>query len=141
MRYGKMASQLGTHQIYYISRHVYDKKQSIQLTITVERDDQKHAIERRNLIRDIIKLLNDIMKVFMPATRETLSLLIPCQYCSDLHISLVDAYSGKDIICFNQGEPLSLRCGYYKDLLPGGLADATAIAGKVLIINYCLFTL
>ena len=140
MRYGKMASQLGSHQFYYISRYVHEKQQSIQLTITIIKDDKKHVEERRKLIKDIIKLLNDIMKVFMPATKETLSILIPCPHCSCLHISLADAYSGKDIFCSNSinGIPLSLRFGYYKDLLQGELADAAAIAGEVVGVNYCL---
>ena len=142
MKYGKMASQLGTHQIYYISQYVHDKKQSIQLTITIVKNDKKQVEERRKLIKDIIKLLIDIVKVFMPATKETLSILIPCLHCSCLHISLADAYNGNDILCCNyinaNGIPLSLPFGYYKDLLQGGLADAAAaITGKV-NVNYCL---
>ena len=93
MRHGKMGSQLGADQKYYISR--CEQKQSIQLTITVVGDDKEHMEERRTLIHDVSKLLDDIMKVLMPAIRERPSLLIPCPFCPKLHILLVDACSGK----------------------------------------------
>ena len=56
-------------------------------------DDKEHIEERRGLIDDITKFLYDIMKVFMPATKERPSLLIPCPFCSVLHVSLDDACS------------------------------------------------
>ena len=85
MRRGKMGSQLGANQKYYISQ--CEEKQSIQLTITVVGDDKKHMEERRDLINDITNLLGDIMKVFMPATLEKPLLWIPCEYCTKLHIA------------------------------------------------------
>ena len=127
MRYGKMGSQLGTDQKYYISR--CEEKQSIQLTITVVGDDKEHIEERRNLISDITKLLDDIMKVYMPATREKPFLLIPCRFCSKLHIPLDDASSGKTIFCPNDDDK-RLPHGYYGDLLQGELTDTTITAGK-----------
>ena len=45
MRYGKMGSQLGANQKYYISR--CEEKQSIQLTITVVGDDKEDVEERK----------------------------------------------------------------------------------------------
>ena len=86
MRCGKMGSQLGADQKYYISR--CEEKKSIQLTITVVGDDEEHIEERRDLINDITKILDDIMKVFMPATKGRPSLLIPCAFCPSLHIPL-----------------------------------------------------
>ena len=127
MRRGKMGSQLGADQKYYISR--CEEKQSIQLTITVVGDDEKHITERRDLIDDVNKLLDNIMEVFMPATKERPSLLIPCKFCSVLHITLEKASSGETIYCPNinpRDEPLP--CGYYKDLSPGRLTDV--IIGK-----------
>ena len=118
-----MGSQLGNDQKYYISR--CEEKQSIQLTITVVGDDNKHIEERRNLINDVTKSLDDIMDMFMPATKERPTLLIPCEFCQLLHILLYDdVFSGKTIFCPNAGDK-SLPFGYYTDLLQGRLTDAT----------------
>ena len=127
MRRGKMGSQLGAHQKYYISR--CEEKQSIQLTITVVGDDEEHFEERRNLIVDIKKFLDDIMKVFMPATKERPLLLIPCPFCSVLHVSLDDACSSKAIFCPYANDKL-LPCGYYNNLLPSGISDVIITAGR-----------
>ena len=133
MRRGKMGSQLGTDQKYYISQ--CEEKQSIQLTITVKGDDEECIEERKRLINDITKLLDDIMKVFMPVTKERPSLLIPCPFCSVLHIHLDNACNGKTIFCPNDDDK-SLPHGYYSDILQGRLTDATTIAGKMMFINY-----
>ena len=134
LRYGKIGSQLGTGQKYYISQ--CEEKQSIQLTITMAGDEEEHTGERRNLIDDITKLLDDIMKVFMPATKERPSLLIPCPFCPKLHIPLDDACSGKAIFCPNDDDK-PLPFGYYSDLLQGRVVD-TDTAGKVVVTNCCL---
>ena len=128
MRRGKIGSQLGAHQKYYISR--CEEKQSIQLTITVVGDDEEHIEERRDLINDITKILDDIMKMFMPATKKRPSLLIPCPFCSVLHIPLDDACSGNTIFCINANDR-SLPRGYYSDLLQGRLTYATTVVGKI----------
>ena len=130
MRHGKMGSQLGTDQKYYISQ--CEEKQSIQLTITVVGDDKEHIEERRGLIDNITKFLYDIMKVFMPATKERPSLLIPCAFCSVLHVSLDDACNGKNIFCPFTNDDKSLPHDYYRDLLQVRLADVTnKTAGKI----------
>ena len=126
-----MGSQLGTDQKYYISRCEVTK--SIQLTITVVGDDEEHTEERRNLIDDVSKLLDDIMKVFMPATKERPSLLLPCPFCPVLHILLDDACNGKAIICPKANDK-SLPHGYYNDLLQGRLTDATTKAGNLVCL-------
>ena len=131
MRHGKIGSQLGADQKYYISR--CEEKQSIQLTITVVGNDEEHIEERRNLIDDVVKLLDDIMKVFMPATKERPSLLIPCPFCPKLHIPLDDACSGKAIICPKANDK-SLPRDYYNDLLQGRLMDITTNAGIVVVL-------
>ena len=60
---------MGAHQKYYISR--CEEKSSILVTITMPaRDDVKSGEERRELINDITRLLNGIMKVFMPAVKK-----------------------------------------------------------------------
>ena len=133
MRHGKMGSQLGVDQKYYINR--CEEKQSIQLTISLVGDDEKHIEERKSLIDDITKLLDDIMKVFMPATKERPSLLIPCKFCPVLHIPLDGTFSGKAIFCPKNDDEL-LPCGYYSDLLQVVLAEATTIAGKIVATNY-----
>ena len=137
-----MGSQLGADQKYYISR--CEEKRSIQLTITVVGSDEEHMEERRALIHDVTKLLDDIMKVFVPATKERPSLLIPCPFCPKLHIPLVDACSCKAICCPNDDDE-PLPCGYYSDLLQGELADATAITGKIVVTNchllHCIYVL
>ena len=134
MRYGKMGSQLGADQKYYISR--CEEKQSIQLTITMAIGDEEHVEERRSLIDDIYKLLDDIMKVFMPTTKERPSLLIPCPFCPKLHIPLDVACSGKAIFCPNANDK-SLPRGYYSDLLQSRVTDTSIKAGKIVII--CLY--
>lgn len=128
MRHGKMGSQLGAHQKYYISR--CEEKKSIQLTITVVGVDDEHVEERRNLIDDIKTFLHDIMEEFMPAAKERPSLWIPCSFCCKLHIRLDHASSGKTIFCPNDDDK-PLHHGYYSDLLQGRSADYIAIAGKV----------
>ena len=135
MRRGKMGSQLGAHQKYYISR--CEKKQSIQLTITVVGDDKESVEERRSLINDVTEYLDDIMKVFMPATTKKPSLLIPCPFCPKLHILLDDSCSGKAVFCPNVDDK-ALSHGYYNDLLQGELA--TTITGRVVITNYWLMS-
>ena len=128
-----MGSQLGNHQKYYISR--CEEKKSIQLTITMVGDDKEQIKERRDLIDYISKSLDDIMKVFMPATKERPSLLIPCAFCEVLHIPLDIACSGKTIFCPNAKDK-SLPRGYYSELLQGRSAYATTIAGKAEFTNY-----
>ena len=134
-----MGSQLGADQKYYITR--CEEKRSIQLTITVVGDDEEHIEERKSLIDDITKLLDDIMKVFMPATKERPSLLIPCSFCPILHISLDDTCSGKAIFCPNAYDK-SLPQGYYSDLLQGRLTCPTAGAGNVesYFITICIIS-
>ena len=133
MRRGKMGSQLGADQKYYISR--CEEKQSIQLTITVVGVDEEHIEERRDLINDIIKLLEDIMNVFTPVAKERPLVLIPCAFCPILHIPLDDACSGKAIFCPNANDK-PVPHGYYNDLLQGSSTDSAITAGKTLVIYY-----
>ena len=78
------------------------------------------------------------MRMFMPATQERPSLLIPCPFCPVLHIPLDDASSGKAIFCPNANDT-PLPRGYYSNLIQGGLANSTvATAGKVTITSYHL---
>ena len=87
-------------------------------------DDKEHIKERKGLISDLITLLDDIMKVFMPETRERPSLLIPCPFCPVLHIPLDDACSSKAIF-YPYAHDKSLPHGYYSDLLQVEFADIT----------------
>lgn len=112
MRQGMIGLQLGAHQKYYISQ--CEEKQSIQLTITVAGDDLASRRERKKLIDDMEFLLDDIMKVFMPATKKP-ALFVPCSLCSTLHIPLDDVHRDRTIFCPNSNDtPLS--SGYYQDL-------------------------
>ena len=136
VRHGKMGSQLGADQKYYISR--CEEKWSIQLTISVV-GNKIHIEERKNLIDDIKNILHDIMKVFMPATKERPLLRIPCPLCPKLHIRLDQASNGKAIFCGNAKDE-RLPQGYYSELLQGRIVDTTNTAGKLIgiVTNYSL---
>ena len=115
-----MGLQLGSHQKYYINHCTYDRRESIQLTITAVGDDVDSTREREELINDVTKLLDDVMKVFMPAAKRPI-LFVPCPLCPTLHVSLNDVRSGDTIFC-----PLSddtmLPTGYYSDISTGKLS-------------------
>ena len=115
-----MGLQLGSHQKYYINHCTYDRRESIQLTITAVGDDVDSIEEREELINDVTKLLDDVMKVFMPAAKRPI-LFVPCPLCPTLHVSLNDVRSGDTIFC-----PLSddtmLPTGYYSEISTGKLS-------------------
>ena len=115
LRYGKVGLQLGSHQKYYIS-HCEEKK-SIQLTITTVGDDVDSVQERKELIDDVTRLLDDVMKVFMPAAKRPI-LFVPCPLCPNLHVQLSDVCSRDTIFCphFNDTNDPALPTGYYSDL-------------------------
>ena len=121
MRHGKVGLQLGAHQKYYISR--CKEKQSIQLTITLVGDDVKCIQERAELIDDVTRLLNDIMKLFMPAAKRP-TLFVPCPLCSTVHITLKQVYDGESVFCPLSGDDSGLR-NYYSDLLPNASTGKT----------------
>ena len=121
MRHGKVGLQLGAHQKYYISR--CKEKQSIQLTITLVGDDVKCIQERAELIDDVAKLLNEIMKVFMPAAKKPV-LFVPCPFCPTVHIPLKQVYDGESVFCPLSGDDSGLR-NYYSDLLPNASTGKT----------------
>ena len=138
MRYGKVGLQLGGYQIYYISQ--CEKYQSIQLTITVVGFDTKSAQERKELIDDISQLLDDIMKLFMPAIKERPTILFHCPLCTILHITQEHVCSGKAIYCANGPKVVNVPLEYYNNLLPtkpGNLYINTLnIVDKDVVINY-----
>ena len=123
MRYGKIGLKLGAHQKYYISR--CEEHQSIQLTITMIGNDTKSAQERKELIDDISKLLSEIMKLFMPAKRETATILFHCPLCTTLHITIEEVCSGETIYCSNASnaadddddDVITVPPEYYNNLL------------------------
>ena len=117
LRHGKVGLQLGSHQKYYIS-HCEEKK-SIQLTITTVGDDVDSVKERRELIDDVTRLLDDVMKVFMPAAKRPI-LFVPCPLCPTLHVLLSDVCSGDTIFCPHSNDT-PLPTGYYSDLSAGRL--------------------
>ena len=110
-----MGLQLGSHQKYYISH--CEEKESIQLTITAVGDDVDSIREREELINDVTKLLDDVMKVFMPAAKRPI-LFVPCPLCPTLHVSLNDVHSGDTIFCA-LSDDAALPAGYYSDLSTG----------------------
>ena len=73
--------------------------------------------ERRQLIDDVTKLLDDIMKVFMPEVKKPL-LMVPCPLCPILHITLSDVSTGDTIYCA-QSDDAAVLPGYYGDLRLG----------------------
>ena len=130
MRHGKVGLQLGANQVYYISRCV--EKKSIKLTITMPvRDDVKSSEERRELIDDISTLLDNIIKLFMPAVKKRPILLVPCRNCPTLHITFDEVCSGNTIFCTASGKADPL-CGYYGDLVYG-LHDSTTLQGEIIM--------
>ena len=123
LRYSKVGLQLGSHQKYYIS-HCEEKK-SIQLTITTVGDDVDSVQERRELIDDVTRLLDDVMKVFMPAAKRP-TLFVPCPLCPTLHVLLSDVCSGDTIFCPHSNDT-TLPTGYYSDLSTGNLSVMSTI--------------
>lgn len=128
MRHGKVGLQLGAHQKYYISRS--EESSSIQLTITVSRNDVTCVQERITLIDDVTKLLDGIMKVFMPAAQRP-ALFIPCAMCNKLHITIKQVRDGNTIFCPSSSstddKPLY---NHYSDLL-------SAMGKEIIIISSC----
>ena len=112
LRYGKVGLQLGSHQKYYIS-HCEEKK-SIQLTITAVGDDFDSVEERRELIDDVTRLLDNVMKAFMPAAKRPIP-FVPCPLCPTLHVLLSDVCSGDTIFCPHSNDA-ALPTGYYSNL-------------------------
>ena len=139
MRHGRMGSQLGADQKYYISR--CQEKQSIQLTITMVGTDEEHIEERRNLINDVENLLHELIKLFMPAkatTTEWPVLMVPCTLCPKLHILLEDVRNCKKVFCPNFDDN-KLPDDYYYEL-QGGVTSCNITAGKVVIRKLSLVT-
>ena len=112
-----MGLQLGSHQKYYISH--CEETDSILLTITVVGGDVDSIREREELINDVTKLLDDVMKVFMPAAKRPI-LFVPCPLCPTLHVSLNDVQSGDTIFC-PLSDDTALPTSYYSDLSTGKL--------------------
>ena len=137
LRHGKVGLQLGSHQKYYIS-HCEEKK-SIQLTITAVGDDVDSVKERRELIDDVKRLLDDVMKVFMPAAKRPIP-FVPCPLCPTLHVLLSDVCSGDTIFCPHSND-VALPTGYFSNLSigacikPGSSSTADRLAGKDMIVT------
>ena len=123
LRYGKVGLQLGSHQKYYIS-HCEEKK-SIQLTITTVGDDVDSVQERKELIDDVTRLLDDVMKVFMPAAKRPI-LFVRCPLCPTLHVLLSDVCSCDTIFCPHSNDT-ALPTGYYSDLSTGDLSVMSTV--------------
>ena len=134
-----MGLQLGSHQKYYIS-HCEEKK-SVQLTITTVGDDVDSVQERSELIDDVTGLLDDVMKVFMPAAKRPIS-FVPCPLCPSLHVLLSDVCSGDTIFCPHSNDT-ALPTGYYSDMSTDKLTvmssststiQAASSTGKVVVV-------
>ena len=125
--------QLGSHQKYYISH--CEVKKSIQLTITAVGDYVDSVEERRELIDDVTRLLDNVMKVFMPAAKRPIS-FVPCPLCSTLHVLL----SGDTIFCPHSNDT-ALPTGYYSNLSigtcmkPSSSSTADSPTGKDVIVT------
>jgi len=120
--------RLGAHQIYYISH--CEEKGSIQLTITLpESDDLSSVQERRELINDITKSLNDILKEFLPTVQKRPIRFVPCPHCPMLHVTLSDISTGNSIFCATSNDT-RLPDNYYDDLL-----DLASITGNFIVFR------
>ena len=123
MRHGKVALKLGTHQKYYISH--CEEKHSIQLTITVAGNDVPSIQERRELIDDVNKMLNNVMKGFMPAAVQPV-LFVPCPRCPNLHITFSEVCAGGISYCCTFEEDIALRDHYHDLMIPfAGIIQCT----------------
>ena len=121
-----MALKLGAKQKYYISH--CEEKHSIQLTITVVGNDVPSIQERRELIDDIGKMLNEVMKIFMPAAVQPL-LFVPCPLCPILHITLTKVCAGGISYCSTFEEDIALRDHYSDLMLPlAGMINCTCVS-------------
>ena len=78
IRQGEVGLQLGFHQKY---QYYISQCKEKQIDHTVAGDGVKSIQERAKLIENITKLLNDIMRVFMPAAKKPV-LFISCPLCS-----------------------------------------------------------
>ena len=142
LRHGKVGLQLGSHQKYYVS-HCEEKK-SIQLTITAVGDDVDSVEERRELIDDVMRLLDNVMKVFMPTAKRPIP-FVPCLLCPTLHVLLSDVCSGDTIFCPHSNDA-AIPTGYYGNLSigpcmkPGSSTTADSPTGKyvIVIISYII---
>ena len=115
MRYGKIGLQLGSHQKYYISK--CEENHSIQLTITVDGNNSKSSKERKELIDDITKMMDGIMKLFMPTVSERATILFPCPLCPTLHITMNDVCNDNIIFCAKSSDAV-VPPEFYCNLLP-----------------------
>ena len=113
MRHCKVGLQLGSSQMYYISRFETEQKKGVQLTITAFGNDADSVQQRSALIEFVGRQLNNIMEVFMPAEKKPIR-YIPCPHCPNLHI-LFD-HVGTHICCPFSGLPTPSN--YYTDLTP-----------------------
>ena len=142
LRHGKVGLQLGSHQKYYVN-HCEEKK-SIQLTITAVGDDVDSVEERRELTNAVTRLLDDVMKVFMPAAKRPIP-FVPCPLCSTLHVLLSDVCSGDTIFCPHSNDA-AIPTGYYGNLSigpcikSGSSTTADSPTGKyvIVIISYII---
>ena len=132
MRHGKIGLQLGAHQKYYISRS--EDKQSIQLTITVSKNDAKCMQERSALVNDVTTMLDDVMKAFMPAARKP-CLFVPCNLCNVLHITLQQIQDGVTVYCPTSTDDTPLH-NYYSDLLSAAGEKVYGIVCNVETLNF-----
>jgi len=94
-----------------------------------ENDDLTSAQERRELINDITKLLDDILKEFLPTVQKRPIRFVPCPYCPILHVTLSDISTGNSIFCATSNDT-RLPDNYYDDLL-----DLASIIGNFIIFR------
>jgi len=87
------------------------------------RNDKNCAQERKELVDDIKMMLDNIMKVFMPAVKKRPVLLVPCPKCPKLHITLDEVCCGNTIFCSATGVTEQFSGHYCDVLLPVELND------------------
>ena len=89
---------------------------TIQLTITVVGYDLPSIEERKELIDNITQMLDNIMKLFMPAVHSKPAVLLPCPLCPTLHITQDQVCSGNTIYCANASDNV-VPPKYYRKFL------------------------
>ena len=70
------------------------------------------------MVDNITEMLDNIMKLFMPAVRSRPTVLLPCPLCPTLHITQDQVYNGNTIYCANASDDVDVvPPEYYRNFI------------------------
>ena len=82
-----------------------------------------------------LKMMDDIMKLFMPTVSERAAILFHCPLCTTLHITMDEVCSGSTIYCAKSSSDDAVPPEFYCNLLPkGNLTFVTSSSKNTLLI-------